>query len=77
MFATSCVLNEAAMASNRASIIFVTPAPGSHPILAYAHSVFATPCVLNVPENSSARTTHTRTHARACAHVHAQGGAIV
>ena len=30
-------------------------APGSRPIVAYAHSVFATPCALNVPATASAR----------------------
>ena len=33
----------------------ISPAPGSRPIVAYAHSVLATPCALNVPASASAR----------------------
>ena len=44
-------------ASIRPSRFLINPAPGSHPIVAYAHSVFATCCVLNVSASDSARTS--------------------
>ena len=39
----------------RPSSSLIKPAPGSRPIVAYAHSVFATFCALNVPASASAR----------------------
>jgi hypothetical protein len=33
----------------------ITATPGSRPIVAYTHGVFATPCALNVPASASAR----------------------
>ena len=44
------VLNSARLSSTR-----ITPAPGSCPIVAYAHSVFATSCALREPVNASSR----------------------
>jgi hypothetical protein len=35
------------------------PSPGSRPIVAYAHSVFATFCALSVPASASARPSST------------------
>ena len=40
--------------SARPSSALIIPAPDSRPIVAYAHSVFATSCALNVPASASA-----------------------
>ena len=44
-----CAAHWRASASARPSSALIIPAPGSRPIVAYAHSVLATACALNVP----------------------------
>jgi hypothetical protein len=53
VLAISCVLNVPATASACPSSTTISPAPGSRPILAYAHSVLAMSCVLNVLATAS------------------------
>jgi hypothetical protein len=54
VFAASCALNRRIRPQRvrrvlRVERALIIPAPGSRPIFAYAHSVFATFCALNVP----------------------------
>ena len=50
VIATSCALNVPASASARPSSSRIKPAPGVRPIVAYAHSVFATFCAFLAQE---------------------------